>query len=247
MSSTLGSMVSDFLLLADRYERRARLLPGLFAVVPLAVLAFSVVAEEMGVLASLGVMAAVEGLMALFAGHLSRAFGRAREASIFKEGLPTERWLADDSPRSSQQRELWWTQVGALTGLDIRGAEEVERMSVIRDAVARVRGMLRGCPDAGMLAAHNEEYGFARNLLGLTPVWVASASFCSLVSAVHWMRGQGSLLLLGIQLMFLIAALLYAATGEVYLRYTADRYAESFFALVAQLYAEQAPAASGQD
>ncbi|MDA3936380.1 MAG: hypothetical protein PF636_05875, partial [Actinomycetota bacterium] len=102
-----------------------------------------------------------------------------------------------------------------LTELDIGSASPgEEENAVIRDAAMRLRGMLRGQPSTVMLEKHNEEYGFIRNLYGLTPVWIVSTAFCSLVAAIEWFRGDGTATLLGIQIFFLVSALLYAVAGK---------------------------------
>lgn len=229
--SPLFGKLADVLLMSDRYELRARLLPGMFAVLPLAILAFGTSAPELGALKSAGMTVAVEALLGVFAGHLSRALGRRREAGLYPSGLPTELWLASGGPRSSQQRDRWWDQVKTTTGLDISSATAPpEEAAVIRDAVMQLRGRLRGGASTEMLSVHNEEYGFARNLLGLTPVWIATSAFGASVAGVMVVRGGGGVLLLGVELTLMFAGILYAVSGPAYVRYSAERYAESFFA-----------------
>jgi hypothetical protein len=231
--SSLKSMVSEFLLLSDRYEKRARLLPGLFAVVPLAVFAYVSASTRMAWYQSVGLAAVTEALLAILAGHLSRALGRGVEERLFSTGLPTSLWLSSAGSRSAQQREQWRLAIVSLTGLDIYASKDPEEeRKVIADAVVQVRARLRGTPEAVMVQTHNEEYGFARNLAGLVPVWLACSALGLVFTVVAAVRGRGDWLAVGIEAVFLVSAIAYSAIAKGYVRRSAERYTESLLSVL---------------
>lgn len=222
----LSKTLKEILLLSDRYEMKARLLPGVFAVAPLAVAAYVAAASSVSVLAGVGVGALVETLLMLFAGHVARVLGAGYETRLFNGRLPTEVWLSDDSPRSRQQREQWVKAVNRLTKLDISRGDEEERAKLVRDAVSQLRGMLRGDAAMQMAQVHNEEYGFARNLAGLAPVWLASAVTGASVCLFFALRHPNGWVAFAIELVFAVAAATYLSLAGVAVRWAADRYAE---------------------
>lgn len=231
--TSLKGLASGILLMSDRYERKARLAPGLFAVVPIAVLAYSSAAAELPWYQSLGLAVLMESLLALLAGHLSRALGVAAERRLFPEGLPTHEWLSSVGPRSGQQREQWRMALLTLTGLDIyAGNDADEERRVIQDAVVQARGRLRGRAEAAMVQTHNEEYGFSRNLLGLVPVWFTASAVGVVATGLPLLKGGGSWLAFGTEAVLLAGCVSYAAVGGAYVRWTAERYAESLLSAV---------------
>jgi hypothetical protein len=231
--SSLKGLASGVLLLSDRYERKARLAPGLFVVVPIAVYAYTAAASALSWYQSVGLAALVEALLALFAGHLSRALGVAAQGRLFPSGLPTHNWLSAHGPRSIQQRMQWQAALRSLTGIDIYLDEDpAEQQKAIEDAVSQARVRLRGNKKDGLLQTHNEEYGFARNLLGLTPIWLAASLVTVVATGVPLFRGGQDWLIFAIEVVFFVAGVAYAIVGGRYVKWTADRYAESFLAAV---------------
>src|SRR5437016_4719225 len=88
-------LLLQILSLSDRYERKARLLPGLVAASPVALTAAAVAAGSAPWYAALGVGAGAEVLLAFLLGYLARARGKAAEERMWAEwgGPPTTRWL----------------------------------------------------------------------------------------------------------------------------------------------------------
>lgn len=231
--ASLKGLAAEILLMSDRYERRARLAPGLFAVVPIAVLAYSSASTGLPWYQSLGLAVLIESLLALFAGHLARALGVSAERRLFPDGLPTHQWLSSSSPRSQQQREQWRVALLSLTRLDIYVANDPdEERKVIHDAVVQARGRLRGQPEAAMVQTHNEEYGFSRNLLGLVPVWFTASGVSAIATGLPLLHGGGSWLVFCTEAVLMAACVSYAAVGGAYVRWTAERYAESLLSAV---------------
>lgn len=226
----LLGVLKEALLLSDRYEMRARLLPGMFAVVPLAVAAYAVAASSMGTLSSVGIAMSVEILLMLFAGHLSRVLGTGYEQRLFGGRLPTTVWLSDESPRSKQQREQWAGAIKQLTGLDIQKGSCEERIRTVSDALAQLRAILRGDPAASMVQLHNEDYGFARNLAGLVPVWLGVSIAGFLVCAGAAILTEVSWLPAAIEMTLVVAAGAYGFLRRRAVTWAADRYAVSVLA-----------------
>jgi hypothetical protein len=224
--------------LSDRYERKAQLQPGLLlALVP----ALTLGAVLHGVLdwqGAAGSALGVECLAATVLGHLARARGRRAEEQLWKTwgGPPTTRWLRPwDRTCSDQQKSRWRGAIKRITGLslpasvaDDGGQEEADRQ--ITDAIRQLRYSVRGKPEASLLAIHNEEYGFARNLYGVRWHWVAISMICLASCGFAFAWGFKPYAGLAIASGFSIASLLVSRELELYVRRSADRYAESLFA-----------------
>lgn len=99
-------------------------------------------------------------------GHQYEARRRRRWGALY-----TELWLRpEDTTCSCQQKEQWYAAIKKLTGLDIaramgEGAETTEIHRLIRDARKQLRHRFRSSTKSGLLVSHNEDYGFAKNLV----------------------------------------------------------------------------------
>jgi hypothetical protein len=60
--------------------------------------------------------------------------------------------------------------VGVDIGASIGPQEDVE--ATINDAVSALRSLFWERPEAERLRMHNIDYGFARNLTGMRPIWM---------------------------------------------------------------------------
>jgi hypothetical protein len=224
--------------LSDRYERKARLLPGIIAASPAALTAAALSAGSLTWYEALGIGVGAEALLAFVLGYLARARGKAAEVRLLAKwgGFPTTRWLrpTDDS-RSDQQKSKWRGAIKRLTGLTIPASESPERTpaevdKVIKDATETIRYQLRERPEAAMLKIHNEDYGQARNLHGLRWLWVATAALSFALCVVLLILGERPWLAVGLSGGSLLISLLVCCVSEVHVRGCADRYGESFFA-----------------
>jgi hypothetical protein len=239
----------QFFALSDRYERKARLLPGLMLAAGPALTAGALVHELSTWFTAAGTAVGVEFLAAVILGHYTRARGRAAEELLWASwgGPPTTRWLRpSDTTCSEQQKSKWRGVIKRLTGITIPaavptdGAEaSVER--VIADATRQLRCILRGQADAAILQSHNEEYGFARNLYGVRFLWVSLAAACVAGSAIAFLYGVKPYTALAVSVAFLVVSILVATELPQYVRRCADRYAESLFA--AAVLADSQPTA----
>jgi hypothetical protein len=244
-------MFLQFISLTDRYERKARLLPGLILAAVLALTMGAVLQEFATWWMAASSVLGVEFLAAVILGQLARARGRHAEAAMWKAwgGPPTTRWLRSwDQTCSDQQKSKWRGAIKRLTGLTLPAStpeqgrqDEVDRQ--IADATRQLRYALRGKPEAALLATHNEDYGFARNLCGVRWHWVVLSVACVASCGVAFAFGLRPYLGLAISGAFTAASVLVARELPDYVRGCADRYAESLFAaayLVSEAQAEAA-------
>ncbi len=234
----------NYLNLSDDYERRARFLPAvlsLLVLLPLtSVLGLPVSAWLTALVGGTGIAA----VLAVGLSHLASAFGNRLQQHLWPRwphDAPTNQWLRpDDTTRSIQQKKTWYAAIKRLTSLDIEAAapaaDHAEIEALINDAVAQLRNRLWAREQAERLRIHNCDYGFARNLTGLRPVWLI---FSVASSAVCWI----AYFFAGTQLLWAVTATGVSAVTFVlafavlpdYVRRKAHHYAETFFATVLDL------------
>ncbi|MGO9469253.1 MAG: hypothetical protein ACLQVF_34440 [Isosphaeraceae bacterium] len=228
----------QFFSLSDRYEQRARLLPGLLLAAAPALTAGAVLQQFATWYAAASSAIGVEFLAAIVLGQFARARGRRVEEVLWKAwgGPPTTRWLRPwDHTCSDQQKVKWRGAINRLTGLSLPASvpdggsqDDVDRLNA--DATRQLRYALRGKPEAAMLATHNEEYGFARNLSAVRWYWVALSLTCLVGCGVAFAFGMRPYLGLAIAGAFSVASIFIARELPDYVKRCADRYAESLFA-----------------
>ena len=229
----------QLLSLSDRYERKARLLPGLIVALAPAITAATAAHDLVTWYAAIGAGFGVELVLAFGLGLVARAAGRRIEDALWESwgGPPTTRWLRpSDTTCSDQQKTRWRTAIKQLTSFTLpatmtpsRTPEDVDRL--IRDATKQLRYAIRERPEARMVGVHNEGYGFARNLLGLRWWWIGLAALSLAVGAVLLVMGNRAMVapLLVSGLSLLIGGFAGRAL-PVHVRQCADRYAESLLA-----------------
>jgi hypothetical protein len=229
----------QLLSLSDRYERKARLLPALLVALAPASTAATAVHDLVTWYTALGAGLGVELVLGFGLSLVARAAGRRVEDSLWETwgGPPTTRWLRpSDTTCSDQQKTRWRAAIKQMTGLTLpatmtssRTPEDVDRL--IRDATKQLRYAIRERPEARMVAVHNEDYGFARNLLGLRWWWIGLAVLSLAVDIVLLVLGNQAMVapLLVSGLSLLIGG--FAAPAlPTHVRQCAERYAESLLA-----------------
>ena len=228
----------QFFSLSDRYERKAQLLPGLLLAAVPALTFGSVLQEFASWYAAASTAIGVEFLAAIVLGKFAQARGRRVEEKLWKTwgGPPTTRWLRPwDQTCSDQQKQKWRGAIKRLTGMTLPASvplngNEEEADRAISDVMRQLRYGLRGKPEAAMIAIHNEDYGFARNLCGVRCHWVL-LSFASVTACgVAFAFGMRPFLGIAISGGFVIASLFIALELPHHVKRCADRYAESLFA-----------------
>lgn len=228
----------QFVSLSDRYERKSRLLPGLLLAAVPALTAGAVIHEFAAWYLAASSSLGVEFLAAFVLGHLARARGRRMEDGLWKAwgGPPTTRWLRPwDDTCSDQQKSKWRAAIRRLTGLTLpaavpEGSDQAAVDRVNTDAVRQLRYVLRGKPEASILATHNEEYGFARNLCAVRWHWVVICLTCLIAVSATFAFELRPYIGLAIAGTCSITAFFVAIELPDYVRRCADRYAESLFA-----------------
>ena len=157
-----------------------------------------------------------------------------------------------DQTCSDQQKSKWRGAIKRLTGLSLPASvppggsqDDVDRL--IADGTRQLRYALRGKSEAAILAIHNEDYGFARNLCGVRWWWVALSLLCLVVCGTAFAFGLRPYLGLGIAGACAAASIFVARELPDYVKRCADRYTESLFAsaiLVSQSMDEPAKPAT---
>ena len=228
----------QFFALSDRYERKARLLPGLILAAGPALTGGTLLQEFAAWYTAASTAVGVELLAAIILGHYARARGRVLEETLWASwgGPPTTRWLRpSDTTCSDQQKSKWRGAIKRLTGTTIpasvpEGGTEASVDRVITEATRQLRYALRDKPNAAILRSHNEDYGFARNLLAVRWLWFMLSILCVAASAVALFLGMKPYAAIAVSVTVLAVSALVASELPGYVRRCADRYAESLFA-----------------
>jgi len=160
------------------YERRARLAPGLLALLPvsvaLAVLGLSKAPVVVSVLTALSLAG---GPVAL--AEVVRHQGRKIQETLWASwgGSPTTQKLRlRQQGQNSLQRETWRTAVSSVTGTALPSLRSENRNTakadeVIDVAVGQLRNLTRNAEKFPLVRAENHSYGFQRNVFGIR--WIA--------------------------------------------------------------------------
>lgn len=229
--------VLNLLKLTDRYERKARLLPGLLSVL---VTVPGIGALSPGLWGRITGLSVGAGLMAVGAvglSYLASAAGRRFERKLWPHwpyDAPTHCWLRpDDTSCSQEQRRIWHMAINRLLGLDIpkvaAQGDKGELDRVINDAVRDLRHLFRDTASSGLLVNHNEDYGFARNFAGLRVIWLPGAILSACGAWATYLVSGGGLSWGVISSAVLLSAVIIDRIMPGYVRQRAERYAESFF------------------
>jgi len=234
--------ILDVLSLSDRYEIKARFLPGLITASVFLPAIAVVNSEAFGFLTGVSLAAAVGAAGAFLLAYLASALGGAYERSVWPRrphDLPTNRWLhPSDTTVSRQQKERWHATIKEHLGLDIPAAAEsgdAEQERVINDAVRALRGKFRDLPAGNLLQVHNEDYGFVRNLTGLRVVWLPAAVASTAVTWTAYATADAAVVW-GIAATGILAlAVVCHSVLPPFVPDRALRYAESFFGALSSL------------
>lgn len=155
----------------DRYDRTARLAPGLLALIPVAFTLLALGLKKIPVIAVAGSLVSAAGGPMLLA-RLARAAGLKAQDQLWKAwgGAPTTIALRlRATAPNAVLRTSWREAVENLTGhrlLTSRAEEKdpAKADQTIEAAIAEVREMTR---TNELVIAENRNYGFARNFYGL--------------------------------------------------------------------------------
>lgn len=158
----------------DKYERRARLAPGLIALFPIAVTVLALGFAHAPILSGAVSLLSLVGLPVLLANAVRRAGQQLQEKLWLKwRGAPTTKALRLREPVNNEiQRDRWRADVEKVTGITLasRRAESANAASAdekIEVAVGRLRGLTRDEQRFPLIYIENRDYGFWRNLYGI--------------------------------------------------------------------------------
>lgn len=225
----------------DEYERPARLVPGLLAIFPLAIL-LSVLSLRQLAIVSYAMSAVVLIGGPVVIADIVRQHGRKVEKALWASwgGPPTTALLRlRDPAENGVQRDLWRKAVAEASGVELLSlraerANPSRADQTIEAAIGRIRALAQSRERFGLLFNENRGYGFARNLYGVR--WIGRViSFGGAVAVGGYMvwlslgRHQdgvtaSNLFGLATCLMFLIYWCVWPSSGRV--REAANRYAK---------------------
>jgi hypothetical protein len=232
--------------LSSHYERKARLLPGLLCLMTLIPVgaAFGTSLGSWLALAATGL-----GLWAVCGvglSHLSSAAGNRFQEKVWPRwpyDAPTHLWLnPEDRTASTQQKRLMNEAIKRLTKLDLEAAVEQgpkEVDAVLNDCITRLRHRLRNSPHGDRLDVHNADYGFARNLAGLRPLWLTFLLLSTVGCWVGYARFGCSFVWCASSSILLLVGVLVSLAIERYVRVRARHYTDSLFSAVQELDATE--------
>jgi hypothetical protein len=158
----------------DKYERYARVAPGLFAVLPVVITMTALGYRQVPVVSVAVSLLSLAGGPVLLADTV-RQFGQRAQDKLWCtwDGAPTTLALRlRESSSNTVQRDMWRSAIEKVTGVTLvsrvvetknpRKADEA-----IEAAVARLRELTRGEQKFTLLQAENRSYGFQRNFYGI--------------------------------------------------------------------------------
>ncbi|CAL9623806.1 hypothetical protein [Streptomyces sp. enrichment culture] len=244
----------------DDYERRARLAPGLLALLPvslaLAVLGLSKAPVVVSVLTALSLAGGPIVLV-----ELVRQQGRKAQESLWASwgGSPTVQKLRlRQEGQNSLQRETWRKAVASVTGIELSSARS-ERANpgkadeAIEVAIGQIRSLTRDEAKFPLVRAENRSYGFHRNLYGIR--WTGRSAALLVVLGVLaymlWLANVGHqpALTLANSLALLATvvclAIWWVLPSPVRMKNAAERYAYELLQAAVVLAAEKAESRSG--
>ncbi|KKL80717.1 hypothetical protein LCGC14_2001970 [marine sediment metagenome] len=233
--------------LSDEYERKTRFLPAVLSVLPLIPVSITF---SFPLLEWIGLLIGGMGLWAIMAvatSHIASLLGNHLQNKLWPDwpyDSPTNLWLhPQEESVSVQQKQRWYQAINSLVNIDIQQAvdasDQNELKATINDSVMGLRSLMWKTPEAERVRLHNIDYGYARNLTGLRPVWItlALSSFVGCWYAYFWLNA--AIFWAIMSSIVLVVALILAFLLPAYVRKKAHYYAESFFGAVIAISTSQ--------
>jgi hypothetical protein len=235
----------------DPYERHARLVPGLLALLPIAVLSVAVGLRDAPVVATLISLLSLAGGPVLLAAFV-RQRGVDAQTHLWGSwgGSPTVQALrATSTFVSAPQRDRWREAVQRVTGVALLSAraEAANRQKAdetIDVAVGDLREKTRDRDRFPLVWAEVKNYGFERNFYGMREVGIAIAvvSSAATLSVTVWRatdHQQIKVVLVGAVADLVLLFAWTVLPSEARTRSTADKYARQL--LQAAVVLDQQP------
>ncbi|MFD0772897.1 hypothetical protein ACFQZ2_03065 [Streptomonospora algeriensis] len=158
----------------DVYERRARLVPGLLALLPLVTVGIVLGLRQGPAVTFFSSVLSLAGGPLILA-ELVRHQGRKTQESLWKSwgGAPTTKKLRTrESSGNSVQQNEWREAVSSITGIELLSARAERRNPTKADetievSIGKLRNLTRNGERFPLVEAENRGYGFHRNFYGI--------------------------------------------------------------------------------
>ncbi|HEU5156133.1 MAG TPA: hypothetical protein VFU43_03995 [Streptosporangiaceae bacterium] len=246
----------------DDYERRARLAPGLLALLPVViVMAVLGLRKEPVVSAVITAVALGGGPLAL--AELVRRHGRKAQESLWSSwggALTTQKLRLREPTQNSLQRETWRKAVSSITGIELASvrrerANPTKADEAIEVVVGQIRDLTRDGDKFPLVRAENRGYGFHRNLYGIRWIarFIALVVVLGVLGYMFWLAkvaNQPALTVVNIVALaaaVLCLAIWFMLPSAKHTRDAADRYAYELLQAAVVLASEKATIVSDSD
>lgn len=225
----------------DKYELRARIIPGLLLCIPVLITVGAIGIDYFGWLTSILGSASITLVLSYGLSMLLRAGGVALQGKLYAkwDGPPSTRFLRwSDTNLSDQKKAAIHKKIKQDFNIQLlsqeeerTGAKDADR--AISDAFDSIRAKVRTSKKKDKLwETHNIEYGFYRNFLG-SWYWGLFLSLIGVATLViiYYISGNKDIKLLmgtGLDLFYGLVLAWYALIqGERNLKHAAEQYVRS--------------------
>jgi len=179
----------------DEYERRARLVPGLLALLPI-VIVLVVLGFRIDPASSMVPVVSLAGGPLVLA-EIVRHKGKKAQENLWNSwgGAPTTLKLRlTEKGQNPLQRDAWRKALFSVTGIDLASSRS-ERANIgkadhaIELAVGQIRELTRDKSKFPLVWVENRGYGFQRNLYGIRWVgrFISLAAILGLAAYMAWL------------------------------------------------------------
>jgi hypothetical protein len=239
----------------DKYERYARVAPGLFAVLPVVITVTALGYRQVPVVSVAVSLLSLAGGPVLLADTV-RQFGQRAQDKLWNKwgGAPTTLALRlRENSSNTVQRDMWRSAIEKVSGVAL-ASRAVETRNprkadeTINAAVARLRELTRGEQRFTLLQAENRSYGLQRNLYG-----VAFLGILVIAGFMTWDLVQNrhadvpTADVLGLLLNGAIMAAWFALPSAKRVRVAGDKYAHQLLHAAVSLMEGTATVAAGEN
>jgi hypothetical protein len=237
----------------DKYERRARLVPGLLALLPVAVTITALGLRQAPVVSVVVSLLSLAGGPVLLADTV-RSLGLRAQDRLWVSwgGAPTTSALRlRDRTSNEVQRDIWRQAVHTVTGIQLASTRSeapnpAQADQKIEAAVGRIRELTRDDQRFYMVQAENRAYGYRRNFYAVRHLGrlVALLGLVVILGFVFWPTVSGkhpdvqAAYLLGALVDAVIAAGWYVLPSSGRVRQAGDKYAYQLLQAAATLAAD---------
>jgi hypothetical protein len=228
----------------DKYERQARLVPGVVALLPVAITVTALGLRHASVVSVIVSLLSLAGGPIVLADTV-RSLGLKAQSKLWASWGGPSTTIAlrlREATSNAVQRDIWRTAVQKVTGIKLvseRGESSNAGRAdqTIEAAVSRVRELTRDDRRFYMVQVENRGYGYRRNLYAMRTIGRTIAFFCSLVIVgfALWPLAGGKNMdfqlayVLGVVIDVLIALGWYLLPSSGRVREAADKYAYQLF------------------